>query len=108
MAPDTDFIIVLTTFPAEGDVAALAQTLVAEKLAACVNVLPPMQSIYSWNGAIETASERQLVIKTTRARRNEIETRLKSLHPYQTPEFVVLPVIDGSSDYLSWLRASTE
>ena len=108
MAPETDFIIVLTTFPAEGDVAVLAETLVGEKLAACVNVLPPMQSIYSWKGVIEKAAEHQLVIKTTRARRDELKTRLKSLHPYETPEFIVVPIIDGSADYLSWLRAGTE
>ena len=97
----------MTTFPVEGDVEVLARTLVAEKLAACVNVLPPMQSIYSWQGVIEKTAEHQLVIKTTSRRRDELEARLKALHPYETPEFVVVRIQDGSPEYLQWLRLNT-
>jgi periplasmic divalent cation tolerance protein len=104
---NTHFVLVLTTFPADGDAEALARTLVTERLAACVNVLPPMRSIYRWKGALEDASERQLVIKTTAARVPELQLRLKTLHPYEVPEFLVLPITEGSPDYLSWLTDST-
>ncbi len=103
MGPDTDFIIVLTTFPVDGDepaqaVEQLARTLVDERLAGCVNILAPMRSIYSWKGQIETANERQLVIKTTRARLDGARNRaFSALHPYDTPEFLVIPVADGSA-----------
>jgi periplasmic divalent cation tolerance protein len=107
LGSDSDFIIVLTTFPADADVSGFAQILIAEKLAACVNVLPSMRSIYSWKGAVETADEYQLVIKTTAARRRQLEARLKSLHPYETPEFLVIPIVEGSRDYLAWLSENT-
>lgn len=97
----------LTTFPAEGDVEAFAQTLVEEGLAACVNVLPAMRSIYRWNGAVERADERQLIIKTTAARVPALRARVQSLHPYDVPEFLVLSVADGASAYLSWLAANS-
>ena len=103
----TDFVIVLTTFPADKDPEPLAKALVDEKLAACVNVLPVMRSIYRWKGATEQADERQLVIKTTSKCVHEIETRLRALHPYDVPEFLVLPILHGSRDYLSWLTEST-
>ena len=105
MASD-QFVIVLTTFPADQDAEPLARTLVAEHLAACVNVLPPMTSIYAWKGAVERANERQLVIKTSAARVRDLEARVKALHPYEVPEFVVIPITDGSPDYLAWVAES--
>jgi len=105
---DSDFIIVLTTFPADRDAEPFATTLVGERLAACVNLLPPMRSIYTWKDAIESADERQVVIKTTAARLRELEVRVKQLHPYEVPEFVVLPITEGSHAYLTWLSASTK
>jgi periplasmic divalent cation tolerance protein len=104
---DSPFVVVLSTFPADADPIPLAQALVDERLAACVNIFPVMKSVYSWQGATEHADERQLVIKTTRVRLHELEARLTELHPYDVPEFVVLPVIDGTRDYLSWLADST-
>ena len=105
--PSDQFVIVLTTLPVEGDAEKLASQLVEERLAACVNILPAMRSVYRWKDAIEKADERQLVIKTTRARVTELEARLRTLHPYDVPEFVVLPIDSGSADYLSWLSDST-
>lgn len=102
-----DFVLVLTTFPTEGDAETLARALVDERLAACVNILPPMRSIYTWKGATEHADERQLLIKTAADRVKALETRLKELHPYDVPEFLVLPVLEGSGDYLSWVADST-
>ena len=105
--PSDQFVLVLTTFPANSDADKLARTLVDERLAACVNILPPMRSIYTWKGAIELADERQLLIKTATHRVKELETRLKELHPYDVPEFLVISVLEGSGDYLSWLADVT-
>jgi periplasmic divalent cation tolerance protein len=105
--PSDQFVIVLTTLPAEGDAEELASQLVEERLAACVNILPPMRSVYRWKKAVERADERQLVIKTTRARVTALEARVRKLHPYDVPEFVVLAIDSGSADYLSWLSDST-
>lgn len=100
-------VIVLTTFPSDGDVAALAQALVSERLAACVNVLPQMESTYRWQGAVETASERQLIIKTESSRIELLKQRLAALHPYDVPELLVLAVADGGESYLRWIAEST-
>lgn len=101
------FVLVLTTFPATGDASAFARAIVEEKLAACVSILPPMQSIYRWKGAIEQAEERQVLIKTTAVNVDVLQLRVKALHPYDVPEFLVIPVNAGSPDYLSWLAEAT-
>lgn len=109
----TDPVIVLTTVPdrqldadASGDAVgdALARALVEEGLAACVNVLPPMRSVYRWKGTTEHDIERQVVIKTTRDRVPAIQARLGQLHPYELPEFLVVSVAGGSDAYLDWIR----
>jgi periplasmic divalent cation tolerance protein len=105
--PSDQFVIVLTTLPVEGDVEKFASQLVEERLAACVNILPAMRSVYRWKNVVERADERQLVIKTTRARITALEGRIRKLHPYDVPEFVVLPIDSGSADYLSWLSDTT-
>jgi periplasmic divalent cation tolerance protein len=104
----TDFVIVLTTFPADADAVAFANTLVEARLAACVNISGDIQSVYQWEGRIEHDAERQLVIKTSRASVERLWERVRDLHPYEVPEFLVLPVIDGSDMYLTWIRTSTE
>ena len=101
-----EFVVVLTTLPGDGDVDAFARTLVDERLAACVNVLPPMQSIYRWKGSVETATERQLLIKTRAAGVAALEQRVRELHPYDVPEFLVILVDGGSAAYLAWLNES--
>ena len=83
-------VLVLTTLGAGADAGALARTLVDERLAACVNVLAPMTSVYRWKGTVEQEAERQLVMKTTADRLPDLERRLRELHPYELPEFVVL------------------
>lgn len=105
--PSEEFVVVLTTFPGDGDVEAFASALVTDRLAACVNVLAPMRSIYTWKGVTERADERQLLIKTRTDRVHDLEVRLRALHPYEVPEFLVIAVLDGSRDYLSWIAAST-
>jgi periplasmic divalent cation tolerance protein len=104
----TDFVIVLTTLPIEGDIESFAAQLVDERLAACVNILPGMRSVYRWKNAMERADERQLIIKTTRSALTSLEARIRKLHPYDVPEFVVLPIDSGSADYLSWLAENTK
>ena len=102
----SDTAIVLTTLGGDADAVALARTLVEEGLAACVNVLPPMISVYRWKGAVEQDREQLLIIKTAVHRLGALEARLKALHPYDLPEFLVLPTAGGSSAYLTWVRES--
>jgi periplasmic divalent cation tolerance protein len=103
----TDVVLILTTVPDDARGEALAQTLVEERLAACVNVLPAMTSIYRWRGAVERDSERQLVVKTTRDRIEAVRERIAQLHPYELPELLVVDVVDGGDSYLKWVRGST-
>jgi len=98
------FQIVLTTCPDAVCAERVAQALVEEGLAACVNILPPMRSIYMWKGKIETADEQLLVIKSTLARFPAIRDRLRALHPYELPEIIAVPIADGLPEYLAWLN----
>jgi periplasmic divalent cation tolerance protein len=98
-----DVVLVLTTIAAEADGAAFARALVEEQLAACVNVLPAMTSVYRWNGQVEQDREQQVVIKTTRDRLGALESRVKELHSYELPEFVVIAAGGGSAAYLAWV-----
>ena len=102
----TDIVVALTTLPAGFDAPALARALVTERLAACVAILPQLQSVYEWEGAVTVDAEQQLVIKTARDRVGPLWDRLRALHPYQVPEFLVLPVESGHPDYLTWVRGS--
>jgi periplasmic divalent cation tolerance protein len=103
---DVAEVLVLVTFPTDLDPLPLARTLVDERLVACVNVLPPMQSVYRWAGEVAQASEHQLIMKTTQAGVAALKARLGDLHPYDVPELLVLPVADGSEPYLTWLTES--
>jgi periplasmic divalent cation tolerance protein len=103
----SDYVLVLTTLGADIDPATIGLRLVEERLAACVNALPEMESFFRWHGAIERDRERQLVIKTTADRLPELERRLHEMHPYDLPEFLVVPVGAGSEQYLRWIRTST-
>ncbi len=100
----TDIIIVLTTVPADDRAEQWAQHLVEERLAACVNVHPPMVSVYRWKGAVERDTECQMVIKTTGDRLAALEARLQQLHSYELPEFIVVKVDGGSERYAAWVR----
>ena len=97
--------IVLTTLGADADAAAIARTLIDERLAACVNILPPMTSVYRWQGKVEQDREQQIVIKTAADRVNALQARLRQLHPYELPEFLVLDAT-GSDAYLAWVGES--
>jgi periplasmic divalent cation tolerance protein len=106
MSDTADALVVLTTVEHQQDGERLAGLLVEGALAACVQILPPMVSIYRWQGAVERASEVLLLIKTTRAAYPRLETAIKENHPYQTPEIIALAIEAGSGEYLSWLAAS--
>ncbi len=101
----TDLILILTTMPDDARAVELAQTLVDERLAACVNVHGPMTSTYRWKGAVERETERQLVIKTTRDRTGALQARLRALHPYELPEFVIVAA-EGSDAYAGWVSGA--
>ena len=99
-------VIVLTTLAADADAMSIARALVDEQLAACVNVLPPMTSVYRWKGAVEQEREQQLVIKTAHDAVPALEARLRTLHPYELPEFLILDAA-GSAKYSAWIEENT-
>ena len=101
-------LLVLTNAPDQAAAEALAAALVAERLAACVNILAPCRSIYRWQGAVETAEEVPLLIKTTPERYPALERAIRAGHPYDTPEIIALPVTAGLPAYLAWVAAETQ
>jgi periplasmic divalent cation tolerance protein len=98
--------IVITTAASAEEANRIGRTLVEERMAACVTLLPPVHSIYRWRDELEAANETMLLIKTTVDQLPVLENRLRELHSYQTPEFLVIPVESGSHAYLDWLKAS--
>jgi periplasmic divalent cation tolerance protein len=99
-------IVVLTTCPDDASAARIARELVEAGLAACVSRVGPVHSTYRWQGAIEDEPEVLLVIKTLTTRYSELEMRLKSLHPYDVPEIIALPIVAAHAAYLSWLQGA--
>lgn len=106
-APD-DAILVITTTENQNDAEQLAQKLVEQELAACVQIIPQIHSVYRWQSKVEKASESLLLIKTTHANFDALVAAFKTLHSYQTPEIMALSATDISSDYLAWLRNSVK
>jgi periplasmic divalent cation tolerance protein len=98
--------IVLTTAASPGEATLLARTLVEERLAACATLIPAVQSIYRWEGQVESATETLLLLKTGPDRLAALESRLHQLHSYQTPEFLVLGIEAASQAYLDWLQGA--
>ncbi len=101
-----DVIVALSTAPDEATARRMARQLVEESLAACVNLLPGVASIYRWQGKIEDAAECMMVIKTTRAAWPRLLERLPELHPYEVPELIACDVRDGHAPYLAWVAAN--
>ena len=106
--PDTDAIVVFMTAANGEEATRLAEMLVGAHLAACVQILPEMESVYRWQGNIERQSEVLLLAKTTRAKFAELEREVRALHSYDTPEIIAVPVVDGSAPYLDWLSKATD
>jgi periplasmic divalent cation tolerance protein len=107
-ANTSDVRVVLTTTASIEDARRLGCTLVEERLAACATLLPAVESIYRWQGAVESAQETMLLIKTVAEKLAALEARLLILHNYDTPEFLVLPVESASAAYDAWMQASTK
>ncbi len=101
------YSVVLTTTPSREVALELARDLVEGRAAACVNVLP-VSSVYRWEGDVQEDEEHLLVIKTRRTLVDDIMDKLRESHPYDVPELIALEVLDGSPDYLRWIRAETE
>ena len=107
MTAPTDALVVLVTTPTPERAVEIARAVVEERLAACGNVVPGLRSIYRWEGQLQDEGEALLVLKTTRARFEELKQRVLSLHPYQVPEVIALPVQAGSAPYLAWIAGET-
>jgi periplasmic divalent cation tolerance protein len=97
------YLVVLCSCPDEASAGQLAGTLVAERLAACVTQLPGATSVYHWEGTVQRDAEVVLIIKTTAGRLATLSARIESLHPYEVPEVIAIPVTGGSERYLGWV-----
>jgi periplasmic divalent cation tolerance protein len=100
--------LTLSTAGSKEEAAKIADGLVGERLAACVNIVGPIESVYRWQGNIERAQEFLLVIKTTSALSQRVQTRIRELHSYELPEAIELDISGGSAEYLSWISQSVE
>ncbi|MGH6609372.1 MAG: divalent-cation tolerance protein CutA [Burkholderiaceae bacterium] len=103
----SDALLVLTNCPDEATADRIALALVEQGLAACVNRLASVHSIYRWQGSIERATEVLLLIKTTRERYGDVEQAIRHLHPYEVPEIIALTIANGSAAYLRWIQEQT-
>ena len=103
---DADFLLVLCTCPTREAANAIATALLEERLAACVNQVRGVKSLYRWQGRVESDDELMLLIKTTRARFPALEEMIRNLHPYEVPEIIGIPLTIGSEAYFDWIRNS--
>ncbi len=101
-------MVAFVTAASTDEATRIAQALVEKRLAACVNIVAPVVSVYRWEGRVQQDAEVLLVIKTTDARLPDLIQRVKALHSYQVPEVIALPIADGSPDYLRWLLDETQ
>jgi periplasmic divalent cation tolerance protein len=99
------FVQVSTTTAKKHDAECISEALVKKRLAACVQIIGPVKSIYWWNHAVETGEEWLCLVKTKKSLIRKVETEISALHPYDVPEFVVTPILSGSDSYLKWLNS---
>lgn len=102
----TDKALVLTTAGNEAAARKIANQLVEGRLAACVNIVPRIQSVYRWEGKVEAAEEFLLIVKTTKTRSADVKAAIRELHSYDLPECIVISMEDGSAEYLKWIEES--
>jgi periplasmic divalent cation tolerance protein len=107
MSGQTDVLVVLCTCPDEAAATRIANALLEERLAACVNRIPGIRSLYRWDGQLQDDAEVLLVIKTTATRYPQVEALITARHPYELPEVLALPVAAGAAKYLDWVRQAT-
>ena len=107
MISNSDAVVVLVTVPDIEVARRLASVVLNARLAACANLLPGVESHYWWEGQVESAAEVLVVLKTIRPQLEDLERTIHAHHPYQVPEFVVLPISDGSEKYLGWIARET-
>jgi periplasmic divalent cation tolerance protein len=100
-------VLIFSNFPDEKSAVQLAEALIHQQLAACVNVLSPCASVYRWQGDVESAEEIPVLIKTQRQHYDRVEQLIKIMHPYELPEVIMVPIIGGLPAYLQWLAAET-
>lgn len=100
--------LIITTCPNMEVAESLADTLVGEQLAACVNILPAGRSVYEWQGKVERESEHVLLIKSRSDRLPALKSRLREVHPYELPELIAVPIVEGLSSYLSWIDSQLD
>lgn len=104
----TDKIVVLSTCASAEEAERIAGRVVELRLAACVNILPRLKSVYRWKGAIEKSEEWLMLIKSRRHLMAKLAREIQTMHSYETPEMIALPVVDGSASYLNWIEAETD
>jgi periplasmic divalent cation tolerance protein len=103
-----EILLVFTSLPNRANAERIAEELVTEGMAACVNIMAECTSIYRWQSKIERTNEIQLLIKTTRINYPELESLLRSKHPYEVPEIIAIPVSEGLPEYLNWVTQETQ
>lgn len=103
-----NYIVVLCTVPDKEVALHIASTLVSQKIAACVNIVPGITSLYSWKGEICNDQELMLIIKAKKNNFSDLELAIKKMHPYEVPEIIALSVIDGANNYLQWIDEVTD
>ncbi|MBT2969076.1 MAG: divalent-cation tolerance protein CutA [gamma proteobacterium symbiont of Ctena orbiculata] len=104
----TPLLLILCTAPNRESALKLANSLVERDLAACVNLVSPVTSVYRWQGELEQSEEIQLLIKTTEKKYRDVEAALRAQHPYELPEIIAVPVEQGLDDYLDWVERCTK
>lgn len=108
MQGQTGYLLILSTCPETGVAGDIAEALVAGKLAACVNIVTGIASRFRWQGRIDRVEECLLIIKTTRDRYSDVEKKIRSLHPYELPEIIAVPIAQGLAEYLDWIDQETK
>ena len=104
----TRHVVALITAPNEEEAAKIAKDIVESRLAACVNIIRGIRSIYQWQGKIEDETEVLMIVKTRQELFRDLEKRVKEIHSYTVPEIIAFPILDGSAEYLQWLSEETE
>jgi periplasmic divalent cation tolerance protein len=100
----TEYVVILVTCGSHEEASSIAEKVITEKLAACVNITSPVTSIYRWEGTLQKEVEWLIMIKTHQSKTTALQNLVKALHSYTIPEFITLPIIEGSESYLNWVR----